>query len=111
ETLDNGKPFVDAYDDGKCAVQELRYYAGWADKIVGQTIPVDGNFFCYTRHEPIGVVGAIIPWNFPVFILTQKLGPILAAGCCSVIKPAEQTPLTTLYMASLIKEAGFPPGV
>ncbi|CAH1787376.1 unnamed protein product [Owenia fusiformis] len=112
ETLDNGKPFTMSYHvDCTGAVKELRYMAGWSDKIVGQTIPVDGDFFCYTRHEPIGVVGAIIPWNFPLYILTQKLGPILAAGCTVVVKPAEQTPLTALYLASLIKKAGFPPGV
>ena len=82
-----------------------------ADKIVGQTIPVDGNFFCYTRHEPVGVVGSITPWNFPLYLAVAKIAPAIATGCTILLKPAEQTPLTTLHLASLIKEAGFPPGV
>ena len=88
-----------------------RYFAGWTDKIHGDTIPVDGNFMSFTRKEPIGVVGQIIPWNYPVAMLTWKWGPALAAGCTIVMKPAEQTPLSALYMASLSKEAGFPNGV
>ena len=88
-----------------------RYFAGWTDKIHGDTIPVDGNFMSFTRKEPIGVVGQIIPWNYPVAMLTWKWGPALAAGCTIVMKPAEQTPLSALYMASLSKEAGFPDGV
>jgi len=112
ETLDNGKPYSQAYKvDLEGAVKVLRYYAGIADKLVGQTIPADGNVFCYTRHEPVGVVGAIVPWNYPVFLAASKLAPALAAGCTVVLKPAEQTPLTAIYLASLIKEAGFPPGV
>ena len=102
ECLDNGKPFVQACAlDLPGAVKLLRYNAGLADKIVGQTIPVDGNFFCYTRHEPVGVVGAIIPWNFPLFLAISKLAPAIAAGCTIVIKPAEQTPLTALYCGQL----------
>ena len=93
------------------AIRCLEYYSGWADKISGKTIPVDGPFFTYTRHEPIGVCGQIIPWNYPAILLTWKLGPALACGNTVVVKPAEQTPLTALYIASLIKEAGFPPGV
>eukprot|EP00057_Strongylocentrotus_purpuratus_P005797 XP_003731782.2 PREDICTED: aldehyde dehydrogenase, mitochondrial [Strongylocentrotus purpuratus] len=89
----------------------LRYYAGWTDKIEGKTIPIDGNFFAYTRHEPIGVCGQIIPWNFPLLMQAWKLAPALASGCTVVMKVAEQTPLTALYIASLIKEAGFPEGV
>uniref|UniRef100_A0A4W5P500 aldehyde dehydrogenase (NAD(+)) n=1 Tax=Hucho hucho TaxID=62062 RepID=A0A4W5P500_9TELE len=88
-----------------------RYYAGWADKWEGKTIPIDGDFFCYTRHEPIGVCGQIIPWNFPLLMQAWKLGPALATGNTVVMKVAEQTPLTALYVASLIKEVGFPPGV
>ena len=88
-----------------------RYYAGWADKIQGKTIPISGDYFCYTRHEPVGVVGQIIPWNFPLLMQAWKLGPALAAGCTVVMKPAEQTPLTALRVGELIVEAGFPPGV
>ncbi len=86
-----------------------RYYAGWADKIHGKTIPVNGPYFCYTRHEPVGVVGQIIPWNFPLLMQAWKLGPALACGCTVVMKPAEQTPLTALRVGELILEAGFPP--
>jgi len=111
ETLDNGKPFTSACGDIAVSAKVLRYAAGLADKIVGQTIPADGNVFCYTRHEPVGVVGAIIPWNFPLHLATGKIAPAIAAGCTIVVKPAEQTPLTALYLASLIKEVGFPPGV
>ncbi|KAJ7383399.1 Aldehyde dehydrogenase, mitochondrial [Desmophyllum pertusum] len=81
------------------------------DKIHGKTIPIDGDFLCYTRHEPIGIVGQVIPWNFPLLMQAWKLGPALATGNVVVMKPAEQTPLTALYVASLIAEAGFPPGV
>uniref|UniRef100_A0A7N5ZRW8 aldehyde dehydrogenase (NAD(+)) n=1 Tax=Anabas testudineus TaxID=64144 RepID=A0A7N5ZRW8_ANATE len=87
------------------------YYAGWADKWEGKTIPIDGDNFCYTRHEPIGVCGQIIPWNFPLLMQAWKLGPALATGNTVVMKVAEQTPLTALYIASLIKEVGFPEGV
>nr|AVR59242.1 aldehyde dehydrogenase 1 [Platynereis dumerilii] len=111
ETLDNGKPFSASKDDLEHSATVLRYYAGWADKICGKTIPVDGDFFCYTRHEPVGVCGQIIPWNYPVAMLSWKWGPALACGCSIVMKPAEQTPLSALYMAALAKEAGFPPGV
>uniref|UniRef100_A0A9J7Y8S7 aldehyde dehydrogenase (NAD(+)) n=1 Tax=Cyprinus carpio carpio TaxID=630221 RepID=A0A9J7Y8S7_CYPCA len=88
-----------------------RYYAGWADKWEGKTIPIDGDYFCYTRHELIGVCGQIIPWNFPLLMQAWKLGPALATGNTVVMKVAEQTPLTALYVASLIKEVGFPAGV
>jgi len=112
ETLDNGKPYTAAYGfDIPEAAQVLRYYAGWADKNHGKTIPMDGNYFCYTRHEPVGVCGQIIPWNFPVLMAAWKLGPALATGNVVILKPAEQTPLTALYIAQLVKEAGFPPGV
>lgn len=89
----------------------LRYYAGWADKIHGKTIPLDGPYFCYTRHEPVGVCGQIIPWNFPLLMASWKIGPALATGNTVVLKPAEQTPLTALYVAQLAKEAGLPAGV
>ncbi|KAL4228000.1 Aldehyde dehydrogenase [Mactra antiquata] len=112
ETLDNGKPFKDSfYVDMTATIKTLRYYAGWTDKIQGKTIPVDGSSFCYTRHEPVGVCGQIIPWNFPITMVSWKIAPALACGNTVIVKPAEQTPLTALYMASLIKEAGFPPGV
>ncbi len=112
ESLDNGKPYRDSLAaDLALTVKCYRYYAGWADKIHGKTIPVDGNFFCYTRHEPIGVVGQIIPWNFPLLMQAWKWGPALATGCTIVLKPAEQTPLTALRVAALAQEAGFPDGV
>lgn len=111
ETLNNGKPLAEALFDMTCAVNCLRYYAGWSDKIHGQTVPADGNIFVVTRKEPVGVCGQIIPWNYPVLMVTWKWGPALTAGCCVVIKPAEQTPLTALYLAQLSVEAGFPPGV
>ncbi|XP_062873591.1 aldehyde dehydrogenase, mitochondrial-like [Trichomycterus rosablanca] len=112
ETLDNGKPYAVSYTvDLPMVVKVLRYYAGWADKWEGKTIPIDGDYFCYTRHEPIGVCGQIIPWNFPLLMQAWKLGPALATGNTVVMKVAEQTPLTALYVASLIKEVGFPPGV
>ncbi|XP_050605730.1 aldehyde dehydrogenase, mitochondrial [Macaca thibetana thibetana] len=112
ETLDNGKPYVTSYlVDLDMVLKCLRYYAGWADKYHGKTIPIDGDFFSYTRHEPVGVCGQIIPWNFPLLMQAWKLGPALATGNVVVMKVAEQTPLTALYVANLIKEAGFPPGV
>ncbi|MFC4801601.1 aldehyde dehydrogenase family protein [Neobacillus sp. GCM10023253] len=112
ETLDNGKPINESkFFDVPTAIEHFRYYAGWSTKIVGQTIPVNGNFFTYTRHEPVGVVGQIIPWNFPLLMAAWKLGAALATGCTVVLKPAEQTPLSALYLAKLIQEAGFPDGV
>lgn len=111
ETLDNGKPYDDSVFDINCAIDTFRYYAGWCDKIHGNTIPSDGNFFTLTRKEPIGVVAQIIPWNYPILMLTWKWAPALAAGCTLILKPAEQTPLTALALAALSKEAGFPNGV
>lgn len=112
ETLDNGKPIRETSNaDIPLAIEHMRYYAGWATKIVGQTIPVNNQYFNYTRHEPVGVVGQIIPWNFPLLMAMWKLGAALATGCTVVLKPAEQTPLSALYLAELIEEAGFPPGV
>jgi len=112
ETLDNGKPFNDArHGDLVLAIDCLRYYAGYADKIHGSTVPIRGNHLCYTRREPVGVAGQIIPWNFPILMAAWKWGPALAAGCTIVMKPAEQTPLTCLRMAQLAKEVGIPDGV
>ena len=112
ETLDNGKPIsvAKAVDVAK-TVACYRYFAGWADKVHGKTIPIDGDFFCYTRHEPIGVVGQIIPWNYPMLMQSWKLAPALATGNTVVMKPAEQTPLSALRIGELIVEAGFPEGV
>jgi aldehyde dehydrogenase (NAD+) len=112
ESLDNGKPVSDAKTgDIPLALDVLRYYAGWADKIHGQTIPISGNYFCYTRREPVGVAGQIIPWNFPISMVSWKWGPALAVGCTIVMKPAEQTPLTCLRLARLAQKAGIPDGV
>ncbi len=112
ETLDNGKPFKDSFNaDLVLTIKCYRYYAGWADKVHGKTIPTDGDVFTYTRHEPVGVCGQIIPWNFPLVMQAWKLGPALCCGNTVVMKVAEQTPLTALYVAQLSKEAGFPPGV
>nr|XP_009509722.1 PREDICTED: retinal dehydrogenase 1 isoform X2 [Phalacrocorax carbo] len=107
EAIDGGKLFSTAYlmDLGAC-IKTLRYCAGWADKIHGRTVPMDGNFFTFTRHEPIGVCGQIIPWNFPLVMFIWKIAPALCCGNTVVVKPAEQTPLTALYMGSLIKEVG-----
>ena len=112
EALDNGKPYhVARTADLPLTIACYRYYAGWADKNQGKTIPVNGPYFTYTKHEPVGVAGQIIPWNFPLLMQAWKLGPALAAGCTVVLKPAEQTPLTALRVGELINEAGFPPGV
>jgi aldehyde dehydrogenase (NAD+) len=112
ESLDNGKPFsVAKAVDVPASVACYRYFAGWADKIQGRTIPIDGDFFCYTRLEPVGVVGQIIPWNFPMLMQAWKLAPALATGNTVVLKPAEQTPLSALRIGELIVEAGFPEGV
>ncbi|CAK9797139.1 Aldehyde dehydrogenase X, mitochondrial [Anthophora plagiata] len=111
ETFDNGKTYANAVFDIEASIEVIRYYAGWCDKIFGDTIPADGNLVTFTRKEPVGVVGQIIPWNYPFLMLAWKWGPALATGCTLVLKPAEQTPLTALYAAALAKEAGFPPGV
>jgi len=112
ESLDNGKPVgIAKAVDVAATVGCFRYFAGWSDKVHGKTIPVDGEFFCYTRHEPVGVVGQIIPWNFPMLMLAWKLAPALATGNTVVMKPAEQTPLSALRIGELIVEAGFPEGV
>uniref|UniRef100_A0A8C7QWQ9 Aldehyde dehydrogenase 1 family, member A2 n=1 Tax=Oncorhynchus mykiss TaxID=8022 RepID=A0A8C7QWQ9_ONCMY len=112
ESMDSGKPFLPTlFVDLQGTIKTLRYYAGYADKIHGTSIPMDGDYLTFTRHEPMGVCGQIIPWNFPLMMTAWKLGPALACGNTVVLKPAEQTPLTCLYIGSLVKEAGFPPGV
>jgi phenylacetaldehyde dehydrogenase len=116
ESLDNGKPLkIARVADVPLTVNHFRYYAGWATKIEGNTIPLtgapQGKFLAYTLREPVGVVGQIIPWNFPLLMAAWKLGPALAAGCTVVLKPAEQTPLSALRLGELLQEAGFPDGV
>ena len=112
ETLNNGKPISETRGaDLPLAIDTFEYYAGFADKITGDTIPVTGEYFNYTLREPMGVVGQIIPWNFPLLMAAWKLGPALATGCTVVLKPAEQTPLTALRLGELLLEAGLPPGV
>ncbi|PYO39280.1 MAG: betaine-aldehyde dehydrogenase [Gemmatimonadetes bacterium] len=110
ETAHNGKTLFESKIELGMTVNTLRYYAGWADKIVGDTLPVEGPFFVYTLREPIGVVGAIVPWNFPLNIASWKFAPALAAGCTVVLKPASETPLTALLFAELVQQAGFPAG-
>ena len=118
ESLDNGKPIGEArVGDVPLAVDLFRYMAGWTTKIEGNTIPISvpytpgAKYLAYTLREPVGVVGQIIPWNFPLLMAAWKLGPALAAGCTIVLKPAEQTPLSALRLGELICEAGFPDGV
>ena len=118
ESLDNGKPVgVARVADVPLAVDLFRYMAGWSTKIEGTTIPISvpytpgAKYLAYTLREPVGVVGQIIPWNFPLLMAAWKLGPALASGCTVVLKPAEQTPLSILRLGELILEAGFPEGV
>ncbi|THV44598.1 hypothetical protein BGAL_0610g00050 [Botrytis galanthina] len=111
ESLDNGKAISMAKGDVAAVAGCLRYYGGWADKIEGKVIDTDPEYFTYTKQEPIGVCGQIIPWNFPLLMWSWKIGPAIATGNTVVIKTAEQTPLSALVAANLIKEAGFPPGV
>lgn len=112
ETADNGKPIRESeYIDIPQVVENFEYFAGWATKIEGETIPVPGEMFNYTLREPLGVCGQIIPWNFPLLMAAWKLAPALAAGNTLVLKPAEQTPVTAMELGKLIQEAGFPDGV
>ena len=113
ESLDNGKPVKLARRvDVPLAIEHLRYFAGWPTKIAGEVLPVaQANMHCYTRKEPVGVCGQIIPWNFPLLMAAWKIAPALAAGCTIVLKPAEQTPLTALRLGELALEAGLPEGV
>ena len=111
ESLDNGKPVTAARGDVAACVNHLRYYAGWPTKIEGETIPVSArDVLCYTVREPVGVCVQIVPWNFPLLMAIWKLAPALAAGCATILKPAEQTPLSALRLGELIVEAGFPGG-
>src|SRR5881628_938017 len=112
ETADNGKPIKEStYVDLPQVAENFEYFAGWATKIEGETIPVPGQMFNYTLREPVGVCGQIIPWNFPLLMAAWKLAPALAAGNTIVLKPAEQTPVTAMELGKLIQEAGFPEGV
>lgn len=114
ETLDNGKPLqLSRDDDLPMTVDHFRYFAGWATKIEGETIPVSSGqqYFNYTVREPVGVVGQIIPWNYPIMMAAWKLAPALACGNCCILKPAEQTPLTAIWLGRIMQEAGMPDGV
>jgi len=115
-TIENGKLYPQAESEVMSAARTFRYYAGWATKIEGETIDISlrqapgKKNFAFTRREPVGLVAAIVPWNFPISIASWKLAPLLAAGCTAVLKPSELSPLSTLYMAQLFEEAGLPPG-
>ena len=112
ETLHNGKPIFESRQiEIPAAAECFQYYAGWADKIHGETIPVKGNYLTYTLREPVGVVAAIVPWNFPLLLTSWKVAPALACGNTIIVKPASQTPLTALALAELAQEVGIPPGV
>jgi aldehyde dehydrogenase (NAD+) len=112
ETLHNGKPIFESRQiEVPAAAECFQYYAGWADKIHGETIPVKGNYLTYTLREPVGVVAAIVPWNFPLLLTAWKVAPALAAGNTVIVKPASQTPLTALALADIATEVGLPPGV
>ena len=112
ETLHNGKPIFEARQvEMPAAAECLEYYAGWADKVMGETIPVRGNYLTYTLREPIGVVAAIVPWNFPLLLAAWKIGPALATGNTVILKPAAETPLTALALGEIAVEVGLPPGV
>ena len=112
ETMHNGKPISESRNiEIPASAECLQYYAGWADKIHGETIPVRGNHFTYTLREPVGVVAAIVPWNFPLLLASWKVGPALACGNTLILKPASQTPLTALALGEIAQEVGFPPGV
>ncbi|RWS00878.1 retinal dehydrogenase 1-like protein, partial [Dinothrombium tinctorium] len=110
ETFNNGMLVTDSRMCVHVSINIIRYYGDYADKIHGKTIPMDGDYFAFTRIEPIGVCGQILPWNVPLLMAAMKISPALCCGNTIVMKPAEQTPLTALYLASLVKEAGFPPG-
>jgi acyl-CoA reductase-like NAD-dependent aldehyde dehydrogenase len=112
ETLHNGKPIFESRQiDIPASAECFEYYAGWADKVHGETVPVKGDYLTYTLREPVGVVGAIVPWNFPLLLASWKVAPALACGNTVVLKPATQTPLTALALGEIATEVGFPPGV
>jgi acyl-CoA reductase-like NAD-dependent aldehyde dehydrogenase len=112
ETLHNGKPISESrHIEIPAAAECFQYYAGWADKVQGETVPVKGNHFVYTLREPVGVVAAIVPWNFPLLLASWKVAPALACGNTVILKPASQTPLTALALGAIAADVGFPPGV
>ncbi len=112
ETLHNGKPIFESRQiEIPAAAECFEYYAGWADKVMGETVPVKGNYFTYTLREPLGVVAAIVPWNFPLLLAAWKVAPALACGNTVVLKPASQTPLTAIALGEIAHEVGLPPGV
>ena len=112
ETLHNGKPISESrYIEIPAAAECFEYYGGWSDKVMGETIPVKGNYLTYTLREPIGVVAAIVPWNFPLLLAAWKVAPALACGNTVILKPASQTPLTALALGEIAIEVGLPPGV
>jgi aldehyde dehydrogenase (NAD+) len=112
ETLHNGKPIFESRQiEIPAAAECFEYYAGWADKVMGETIPVRGNYLTYTLREPLGVVAAIVPWNFPLLLAAWKVAPALATGNVVILKPASQTPLTAIALGEIAVEAGLPPGV
>lgn len=111
ETLDSGKPLREALGDVRGAARAFEYYAGACDKLQGDTFPLGPNYHSYSFYEPVGVTAHIIPWNFPISTTARGVAPALAAGCTVVAKPAEQTPLTALILAELLKKAGLPAGV
>ena len=110
ETLQNGKPLFESKIDVAMTAETLKYYGGWADKLSGDVLPASTGDLVYTTREPLGVVGAIVPWNFPLNLASWKVAPALAAGCTVVLKPAPETPLTALALAELLQDAGLPPG-
>ena len=110
ETQQNGKPLFESNIDCSMAIETLRYYAGWCDKLTGETLPLDPAYFVYTLREPVGVVAAIVPWNFPLNLAMWKVAPALAAGCTVVLKPASETPLTAIALGQVMLEAGLPSG-
>jgi acyl-CoA reductase-like NAD-dependent aldehyde dehydrogenase len=111
ETLDNGKPLGDSYWDVDEAAYMFEYYAGWATKVMGSIPPVGREAMSLVIKEPVGVAALITPWNYPILMASQKVAPALAAGCTTILKPAEQTPLTAIELARIIEESGVPPGV
>ena len=112
ETLHNGKPIAESRNiEIPAAAECFEYYGGWSDKVMGETIPVKGNYLTYTLREPVGVVAAIVPWNFPLLLAAWKVAPALACGNTVILKPASQTPLTALALGEAAIEVGLPPGV
>src|SRR3954470_12886672 len=112
ETVHNGKPISESrHIEIPAAAECFEYYGGWSDKVMGETIPVKGNHLTYTLREPVGVVAAIVPWNFPLLLASWKVAPALACGNAVILKPASQTPLTALALGEIAAEVGLPPGV